>query len=128
VLDRNVSHLELGALEDREQRPVAAVDVLAELQIAILVDKGGLVGQMDCQEMRKLYVLLARAEHAADAVLGEAFTWANNVQQHFRVFHRILHPHAAMAERPLVEREQIFVRRVVLIDQEFIGEVEAHAA
>src|ERR1039458_8364474 len=41
---------------------------------------------------------------------------------------RVLHPHAAMAVGALFLCEQILVRRVVLVDQELVGEVEADAA
>ena len=40
----------------------------------------------------------------------------------------ILHPHAAVAVGAHVMREQVLVRRVVLIDQEPVREVEADAA
>ena len=46
-LDGDVGDLALAALEDRDHPGVAAVDVLAELQLAVVVDEGGLVGQVD---------------------------------------------------------------------------------
>ena len=47
---------------------------------------------------------------------------------HLGVLGRILHPHAAVAVGARVVREQVLVRRVVLVDQEAVREVEADAA
>src|SRR5580692_11247863 len=44
VLDGDIGHPAVVALEDRQQLPVPAVDVVAELQLAVVVDEGGLVG------------------------------------------------------------------------------------
>src|SRR5271156_1337642 len=50
ALDGDIGHPAVVALEDRQQRPVAAIDVVAELQLAVVVDEGGLVGQVDRDE------------------------------------------------------------------------------
>ena len=60
--------------------------------------------------------------------LGVALLRQRQRQQHLGVLQRILHPHAAVAEGALVMGEQVLVRRVVLIDQELVREVEADAA
>ena len=39
-----------------------------------------------------------------------------------------MNPHAAMTVSALVQREHVFVRRIVLINQKFIGEIEANPA
>src|SRR5580700_7742250 len=59
ALDSDIGHLAVVALEDRQQRPVAAVDVVAELQLAVVVDERGLIGQVDRDEGRQLDILLA---------------------------------------------------------------------
>ena len=59
ALDGDIGHPAVVALEDRQQLPVAAVDVVAELQLAVVVDEGGLVGQVDRDVGRQLDILLA---------------------------------------------------------------------
>src|SRR5580704_2454926 len=39
ALDGDIGHLAVVALEDRQQLPVAAIDVVAELQLAVVVDE-----------------------------------------------------------------------------------------
>jgi hypothetical protein len=41
---------------------------------------------------------------------------------------RVLHLHAAVAERAPVVAEQVFLQRVVQVDLELVGEVELDAA
>ena len=65
VLDGDVGHLAVVALEDRHQLPVAAVDVVAELQLAVVVDEGGLVGQVDRDEGRQLDVAARRRRRSS---------------------------------------------------------------
>src|SRR6202162_1188770 len=52
ALDGDIGHPPVVALEDRQQLPVATIDVVAELQLAVVVDEGCLVGQVDRDEGR----------------------------------------------------------------------------
>src|ERR1700722_2449497 len=75
TIDRALGNLALVAFEDRDRGAVAAVHVLAEFQLALVVDKRRLVGQMHRQVMRELDVLLAHAaDHFTNAVRGVALT------------------------------------------------------
>src|ERR1700674_788346 len=71
-LDRNVRHPALVALEKGKHALVAAVHVLAKLQLAGVVDERRLIGEVDrgTQRLGELDVLLGGAEHALDALLG----------------------------------------------------------
>ena len=129
MLDRDIRDLAVVALEDRNQGLVAAIDVVTELKLAIVVDERGLIGQVDRNEGRKRDIgLIVAGDHVLDLVERVAVTGAHQRKQHFGIALRILHAHAAVTERPLVIGEQVFIRRVVLIDQEFVGEIEANAA
>src|ERR1700687_2084553 len=70
MLDRDIGDLALAALEDGDHPGVAAIDVLAQLQLAVLVHKGGLVGQMDPDVLGEVDVDLAAAEHPLQSRLG----------------------------------------------------------
>src|SRR4029077_15139152 len=59
VLDRDIRHLTLRALEDRQQRPVAAVNVLAQFELARVINESGLISQVDRNEGRELDVVFA---------------------------------------------------------------------
>src|SRR5581483_5184933 len=72
VLDRHVGDPFLGPVEQRDQRPVAAVDVLAEFELAGIVDERGLIGQVHRDEGREVDVDLARPVHPLDALDGVA--------------------------------------------------------
>src|SRR5215468_1694965 len=92
----------VSALEDREQAPIAAVDIITNLKFAGVVDERCLVGQIDRDKGRELDIDLARSEHFLDAILSVAVSRTNQRQQHFGIVHRILHAHAPVAESPLV--------------------------
>ena len=116
------------AVQDVQQVAVEAVDVGAGLRLAGVVGERGLIGDVDRDRMLEVDGALARAVHRADARGGVVFLRLRNAQQHLGVFIRVLHPHAAVAVGPRVMREQLLVRRVVLIDQEAVREIEADAA
>ena len=59
-VDGDVGHLALGALQDRQQALVAAVDVVADLQLAGIVHERGLVGEVDRDAGREVDVDLRR--------------------------------------------------------------------
>ena len=127
-VDGDVGHLALGALQDRQQPGVAAVDVVADLQLAVVVDEGGLVGEVDRDAGREVDVDLRAAEHLLQPLRGVVLVRQRQAEQHLAVFQRVLDPHAAVAVGALVMGEQVLVRRVVLIHQELVREVEADAA
>src|SRR6516164_7330313 len=116
------------ALDRRERAAVDIVDVAADLQLAGTVDERVLIGQQHPDLRRQLNVLLAGAEHALDLVSGPVLVRARDVEENFGIFSRILHAHAAMAVSAHIVREHVLVRRVVLIDQEPVGEVEAYSS
>ena len=128
MLDRNIRDAAFVAFHDIQQRFVAAVHIVKEFKLAFAVHKGGLVGQVDGNRGGELNVGFAGAEHLADAHLGIAVARPRERQQYLRVFRRVLHPHAAVTERPPVQGEKVLVRCVVLIDQELVGEIEAQPA
>ena len=72
-------------------------------------------------------VLLAGAEHPLDLVRRPVLVRTGYVEENLGVFGRILHAHAAVAVGAHIVREHVLVRRVVLVDQEAIGEVEPYA-
>src|SRR5262249_879482 len=78
ALDRNISNFAFGPIQYDKQRLVAAVDILAEFKLALIIDESGLVGQVDRDEGRKLDVGLVGAKHPADAVLSIAFAWPHH--------------------------------------------------
>src|SRR5258708_5135724 len=92
---------------------------------SIVVHIGGLVGQMDRNRCRELDVLLVMAEHPPDLVLGIALVRPLDREQQLGVLDRILHPHAAMAVGAALLLEQVLLRRVVLVNVEPVGEIEA---
>ena len=93
-----------------------------------VVNEGGLIGDVDRDRILEVDRPLALAIHRLNAVSGVALLGLRNAQQHFGILVRVLHPHAAMAVGAHGVVEQFLVRRVVLIDQEAIREVEADAA
>src|ERR1044071_3798084 len=79
------------------------------------------------KRLREADVPLAAAEHPLDAFLRVPLVRQLDRQQHLGVLGRILHPHAAVAVGTLLVSEQMFVRRVVLVNEELVGEVETDA-
>ena len=74
----------------------------------------------------ELDVHLGAAVHPLDPLDVPAFGRAHDVEENLCIFRRVLHPHAAVAVGARIMREQVLVRRVVLVDQEAVGEVEPH--
>src|SRR5262249_24888419 len=97
AVGRDVRNIAVGRPLDCKQRLVASVNILAEFQVASVVYESGLVGQVDRDEVRKRDTDLVLSKHSPNAVLAVAFAWAHHRQQHFRIFHGILDPHAAVA-------------------------------
>ena len=124
---RRLDHAALG-LDRCERAVVDVVDIAADLQLAGFVDECVLVSQQDPDLRRQLDVLLARAEHPLDLVCRPVLGRTRNVEENFGIFGRILHAHAAVAIRAHIMREHVLVRRVVLVDQEPIGEIEPYAS
>src|SRR5450830_1036281 len=56
AFDRNFGDLAFAALEDSDHFRIAAVNVLAQLQLAILIHVGGLIGQVNPDRLRKIDV------------------------------------------------------------------------
>src|SRR5262249_24164871 len=125
TLDGGVGVAALLAFERSYDTAVAPIDVLADLELAGVIDARGLVGDVDRDRRRQLNVLLGIAVHTLDALGRIAIIRPRDRQQDFGVLRRILHAHAAVAVGAPVMREQVLVRRVVLIHQELVGEVEA---
>ena len=90
--------------------------VAAYLQLARVVDEGGLIGQMYPDRNGQLDVLFAGAEHPLDPLGGPVLARTRDVEQNLGVLGRVLHAHAAVTVGARVVREQVLVRRVVLID------------
>ena len=109
ALNGTIRNFAFGPSQDGKQRLVAPVDILAESQVASLIYKSGLVGQVDRDEARQRDIDLIGAKHSPDPVLAVAFAWPYHRQQHFRIFHGILYPHAAVAFSALLIGEQIFL-------------------
>src|SRR5262245_46978760 len=85
-------------LDGRECTTVEIVDVTPHLQLAGVVDKGRLIGQVDPDRGRQnLQVLLRAAVHAPDLLRGPVLVRPRNLEENLGVFGRILNPHAAMA-------------------------------
>src|SRR5262249_29230301 len=59
AFDGNVSDLAFIALEDGKHLRVAAVDILAQLQLAGIIHEGGLIGQMHRNKFREVDIDLA---------------------------------------------------------------------
>src|SRR6516164_312298 len=116
------------ALDRRKRAAVDIVDVAADLQLAGIIDERVLIGQQDPDLRRQLNILLARAEHPLDPVSGPILARARDVEENFGIFGRILHAHAAVAIGPHIVREHVLVRRVVLVNQEPVGEVEPYSS
>src|SRR5271166_2646860 len=116
--------LDDGALapDRRKRAAVEVVDVRADLQPAGVIDKGGLIGEVDPDlRLRKRNVLLGGPEHAPDLLRRPVLVRPRDVEENLGVFGRVLHTHAAVALGAHVVREHVLVRRVVLIDQEPVG-------
>src|SRR6202040_566728 len=77
---------------------------------------------------REFEIDLALPKHAADLFRRVMPIRLGDVEQDRRILIRILHAHAAMAERAFFPGEQMLVRRIVLIDQELVREIETDAA
>ena len=92
-----------------QQRLVAAVNIFAEFELALIINESSLVSQVDRDEGRKLNVGFVGAKHPADAVLSVAFAWAHQRQQHLGIFHGILDPHAAVAFGPPIIGEKLLL-------------------
>src|SRR6516225_6774543 len=120
-----VGYLALTAFEDSDHPRISAIDVFAQLQLALLVHKRRLVGQVHWYKPRKVDIDLLAAEHLLQTRLTVVLVRHHQRQQLFGVGKRILNPHAAMAVGPPLARKQILVRRVMLVDQELVREIEA---
>src|SRR6185437_6762583 len=96
-LDRDVGDFALAALEDGDHSGVAAVHIFAHLQLAIFVDEGGLVGQMDPDVLGEVDIDLVSAEHLLEFRLCVVLIRQYQRQQLFAVGERVLHAHAAVA-------------------------------
>ena len=69
-LNRDVGNLALAALEDRYHPGVSAVHVLTQLQLAGVIHEGGLIGQVDRDDLRKADIDLAVAKQCRQPRLG----------------------------------------------------------
>src|SRR6202045_1222187 len=125
----------LGGLDDAalpldrcKRAAVQIVDISARLQLAGAVDKGRLIREVDPDlRLLELNVLLVAAEHAFDPLRRPVLAGTRDLEKDLRIFGRVLHAHAAMAIRAHLVRKHLFVRGVVLIDQEPVRETEPDA-
>src|SRR5437763_4893428 len=127
ALDRDVGEAALVAFEGGDHARVATVEVLPDGELAGFVDKGRLIGEVHRDWRLEADVLLAAADHAGEPLLGITLVRLGDREENLGVFERIFDPHAAVAVGALLLGEQIFVRGIVLIDQELVGEIEADA-
>src|SRR5262249_31993303 len=98
---RDLDHTAIGL--DRSHHPaVDAVNVSPRLQFSRIVDEGGLIGQINRDDRRKMDVLLVAPKHPPDALLSVPFFRQHQRQQDFGIFRRVLHAHAAVAVSSLV--------------------------
>src|SRR6516165_7433544 len=128
MLDGNIRNLPFGPIQYGKQRMIAAINILAKFELALIIDESRLVSQVDWDEGRKLDVRFVGAIRPADAILGVAFTWSHHRQQHLGIFHGILYLHAAVAFGTPIIGEKLFLVRVVLVDQKLVGKIEADLA
>ena len=117
------------AVQDVEQVAVEAVDVRAGLRLAGVVGERGLVGDVDRDRMLEVDGALAASRTSSGCARRCSFPPAARRP----AAPRHIHPGSARAcsrgcRRASVLREQLLVRRVVLIDQEAVREIEADAA
>jgi len=124
VLDGKIRNLPFGPIQYGKQCTIAAINILAKFEFALIIDESSLVSQVDWDEGRKLDVGLVGAIHPMDAVLSVTFTWSHYRQQHLGIFHGILYSHAAVAFGTPIIGEKLFLVRVVLVDQKLVGKVE----
>ena len=89
VLHRHVRKSPVFVLEGRHQSAVAAVNVLTEFQIAGVVDKGGLIGQMHGDRRVELNIPLSRPIHSPDPLCRIAILRIGNIEKHLGVFVRV---------------------------------------
>ena len=111
VLDGNIRNLPFGPIQYGKQRMIAAINILAKFELALIIDESGLVSQVDWDKGRKRDVAFVGAIHPVNAVLGVAFTWPHYRQQHLGIFHGILYPHAAVAFGTPIIGEKLFLVR-----------------
>src|SRR6516225_6276113 len=124
ALGRGLDHA-ARAPDRRKGAAIEIVNVTAGLQLAGVVDEGGLIGEVDPDRRRlQLKVLLAAAEHARDPRRRPVLLRTGDIEENLGVFRRILHAHAAVAVGADLMGEIILVRGVVLIDQEPVWKVE----
>ncbi len=95
--------------------------------MASFVHERRLIGEVHRNGRRQMDIALARAVHSANLLDRIAVLRIGDAEQQFGIFVGELNPHAAMAECALVLVKQVLVRRIVLINQEFIWEIEANA-
>src|ERR1700730_15061537 len=125
----------LGRLDDAtlpldrcKRAAVQIVDVSARLQLAGAVDEGRLIREVDPDlRLLELNVLLVAAEHALDPLRRPVLAGTRDLEKDLRIFGRVLHAHAAVTVRAHLVRKHVFVRGVVLIDQEPVRETEPDA-
>ena len=99
------------------------------MQLAVVVDKGSLVGEVHPDRRRQdLNFLLGTAEHAFDLLRRPVLVGTRDIEEDLGIFRGILHAHAAMALGARLVREHVLVRRIVLIHHEPVEEVEADAS
>ena len=98
------------------------------MQLAGLVHERGLVHQVDRDLIDEVELPLLTAEHSLDAFGGVISLWRCIGQQHLGVFQRVLHTLAPMTVSALVVVEVVLFRRIVLVHQELVREVEADLA
>src|SRR5262249_972891 len=109
TLNGNIPNLAVTASEDAKQPLFPPAHILAKFYVASVAYESGLVGQVDRDEARKRNIDFAVTKHSSDAVLAVAFAWTHDRQQHFRILHGILHPHAAVAFSTPLIGEQVFL-------------------
>jgi hypothetical protein len=124
---RDVSNCRLTPQERRDIF-VQPVDVRARLYLSPFIKKYCLVGEVNRDGVLQVDVALAPAVERMQALNGIPLLGLRDRKKCFGIFIRILYAHTAMTISAYRLAKQIFVRRVVLVDQELIWKVEAHAA
>jgi hypothetical protein len=107
AIDWNVGHSAIGIFHDGKQRLVVAVNVLADFELAAVIDKSRLVGNVNRQQRRKRDIDFAVTKQRVNAVLRQAVVWAHQRQHDLGIFQRILDPHAAVTFRAFFIGKQL---------------------
>ena len=93
-----------------------------------IIDKYCLIGEVNWNRRLQIDIPLAPTVEGMQALNGISLLGLRDRKKRFGIFIGILYAHAAMTVSAYGLAKQMFVWRVVLINQELIWKVETHAA